>query len=82
MFTCQSVSILFFRSFVCLFFIGLGLIEMMDRYVPLPKSAQVDRVRSNAEIYEFELDEDDMTRLDSMDMGDEGAVTWNPVNAD
>ena len=49
------------------------------RYVPLPKSSQPGRIKSNADVYDFELSEDDISALDKLDKGDEGAVSWNPV---
>eukprot|EP01112_Ceratiomyxa_fruticulosa_P009312 TRINITY_DN2427_c0_g1_i1.p1 TRINITY_DN2427_c0_g1~~TRINITY_DN2427_c0_g1_i1.p1 ORF type:complete len:271 (-),score=61.03 TRINITY_DN2427_c0_g1_i1:116-928(-) len=51
-------------------------------YVPLPKSDNPDRIKSNFEVFDFTLDENDMNELDSLDKGKAGAVTWNPVNAD
>ena len=48
-------------------------------FVPLPKSVTSERIRSNAQVFDFELATEDMTSLDSLDKGDEGAVTWNPV---
>ena len=48
--------------------------------MPLPKSANPDRVVSNAQVYDFELDNDDMQQLDALDQGKDGAVTWNPVD--
>ena len=52
------------------------------RFVPLPKSATAARIHSNADVFDFALDEDDMARLDALDMGAAGAITWNPVDAD
>jgi hypothetical protein len=49
------------------------------RFVPLPKSATPARIRSNAQVYDFALDDEDMAALDALDRGKEGAVTWNPV---
>lgn len=60
---------------------GAGLISLFSRHVVLPKSATESRIRSNADVYNFALDEDDMSKLDALDAGDKGAVTWNPVNA-
>ena len=51
------------------------------RYVPLPKSSDPERVRRNAEVFDFELTEEEMKKLDSMDKGKDGAISWNPVNA-
>ncbi|KAM5351394.1 hypothetical protein ACJ41O_004117 [Fusarium nematophilum] len=43
-------------------------------WVPLPKSAAVGRIQQNASVFGFELDLDDMSRLDGLDEGSEGAV--------
>jgi hypothetical protein len=56
--------------------------EITHRYSPLPKSANEDRIQANADVYDFELSNDDMTALDKLDKGDRGAISWNPVNAD
>lgn len=52
-----------------------------NRYVPLPKSAHASRVKSNADVFGFELSSEQMVMLDGMDLGGDGAVTWNPVDA-
>ncbi|PSR84409.1 hypothetical protein PHLCEN_2v5446 [Hermanssonia centrifuga] len=44
------------------------------------KSATPARIHSNTKVYDFELDEDDMKRLDALDQGKEGAISWNPVD--
>ncbi|KAI0065261.1 Aldo/keto reductase [Artomyces pyxidatus] len=49
-------------------------------FVPLPKSATPSRIRSNAQLYDFTLDEEDLGRLDALDRGKDGAVSWNPVD--
>ncbi|ESK96539.1 hypothetical protein Moror_6759 [Moniliophthora roreri MCA 2997] len=56
--------------------------SLQKGYSPLPKSTQPFRIRSNAQLYDFELDSDDMARLDALDRGKDGAVSWNPVGAD
>ena len=50
-------------------------------YSPLPKSSKPARVKTNADVYDFELSEDDMNTLNALDKGDAGATSWNPVNA-
>lgn len=50
--------------------------------MPLPKSATPARIRSNTQVYDFDLDQDDMERMDALDQGKDGAVTWNPVDVD
>ncbi|KIP03576.1 hypothetical protein PHLGIDRAFT_26058 [Phlebiopsis gigantea 11061_1 CR5-6] len=39
-------------------------------------------IRSNADLYNFEIDADDMQQLETVDKGAEGACSWNPVNID
>ncbi|CAL1708089.1 unnamed protein product [Somion occarium] len=55
--------------------------SLQKGFVPLPKSANPQRIWSNAQVYDFALDESDMQQLDALDQGKEGAVTWNPVDA-
>jgi len=51
------------------------------RFVPLPKSATPSRIRTNIQIYDFELIPEDMARIDALDKpGREGCLTWNPVD--
>ncbi|KAI0053130.1 Aldo/keto reductase [Auriscalpium vulgare] len=49
-------------------------------FVPLPKSVTPARIRSNAKLYDFALDAEDMAQLDALDRGKEGAISWNPVD--
>ncbi|KAA1476611.1 Aldo/keto reductase [Dentipellis sp. KUC8613] len=49
--------------------------------VPLPKSSHAARIKSNINVYDFELDKEDMDALDSLDQGAQGAVSWNPVDS-
>jgi hypothetical protein len=51
------------------------------RFIPLPKSATPERIRSNAQLYDFELDPEEMALLDGLDQGKDGAISWNPVDA-
>lgn len=53
--------------------------SLQKGYIPLPKSSRSERIRSNAQVFDFELDNDDMNALDALDQGGKGAVTWNPV---
>ena len=52
-----------------------------SRYSPLPKSSQPHRVKSNAELYDFTLSDEEMSALDTLDEGDNGALSWNPIHA-
>jgi len=55
--------------------------SLQKGFVPLPKSSVPSRIISNSRVFDFELDEDDMTKLDELDRGDKGAVSWDPVNS-
>ncbi|KAF2034758.1 Aldo/keto reductase [Setomelanomma holmii] len=48
--------------------------SLQKGFVPLPKSDTPSRIVSNADVYGFELDEEDMERLDGLDEGDKGAI--------
>jgi diketogulonate reductase-like aldo/keto reductase len=45
-------------------------------YVPLPKSVTDSRIIENAQIFDFELSEDDM---DSLTTGEYAPVCWDPT---
>jgi len=51
-------------------------------FVPLPKSQNPDRVRSNIDVFNFEINGEDIEKLDGLDRGKDGAVTWNPIDVD
>ncbi|KAJ2928608.1 hypothetical protein H1R20_g8478, partial [Candolleomyces eurysporus] len=55
--------------------------SLQKGFVPLPKSATPSRIQSNADLYDFELTDEDVAKLDALDEGDDGAISWNPVNA-
>ncbi|KAF8635223.1 hypothetical protein AX17_003998 [Amanita inopinata Kibby_2008] len=54
--------------------------SLQKGFVPLPKSATPRRIHSNAQVFDFILTDEDMVNLDDLDKGEEGAVSWNPVN--
>ncbi|WVW80024.1 hypothetical protein I302_101997 [Kwoniella bestiolae CBS 10118] len=54
--------------------------SLQKGYIPLPKSVTPSRIRSNADVYDFELSSEDMNALDGLDEGAKGACTWNPVD--
>ena len=58
------------------------ILSFSSSFVPLPKSSKPERVISNADVYDFELSESDMKKLDDIDQGEEGAISWNPTYAD
>ncbi|KAG1716089.1 hypothetical protein ID866_1061 [Astraeus odoratus] len=55
--------------------------SLQKGFVPLPKSATPSRIHLNANLYDFELGPEDMEKLDSLDLGKAGAISWNPVDA-
>lgn len=55
--------------------------SLQKDFVPLPKSDTPSRIMSNADVYGFELDEDDMAKLDGLDQGAKGAIVQAVSNA-
>jgi len=54
--------------------------SLQHGYVPLPKSVNKERIVSNVEIGGFEIEKEDMSKMDGLD---EYLVTdWDPVDAD
>ncbi|KAF5370990.1 hypothetical protein D9615_010004 [Tricholomella constricta] len=51
-------------------------------FVPLPKSSDPGRIKSNADIFNFELSDTAMAKLDALDRGTSGAISWNPVDVE
>ena len=49
-------------------------------WVPLPKSDTKSRIEENADVYGFDLSEEDMATLDSLDQGNKGAIVEAVVN--
>lgn len=56
--------------------------SLQHGFVPLPKSDKSHRISENAEVFDFELDTEAMSQLDSLDQGDKGAISWNPIYVD
>ncbi|EIN11408.1 Aldo/keto reductase [Punctularia strigosozonata HHB-11173 SS5] len=55
---------------------------LQHELVELPKSSQPQRLVANADVFDFNIEKEDLARLDALDMGPEGAVAWNPVGTD
>ncbi|ODH51567.1 hypothetical protein GX48_02236 [Paracoccidioides brasiliensis] len=49
-------------------------IRFAEGMVPLPKSDNPDRIQANANVYDFFITDEDMTALNALDQGDEGAI--------
>ncbi|KAF9226773.1 Aldo/keto reductase [Gyrodon lividus] len=54
--------------------------SLQKGHVPLPKSSSPSRIEENFKVFDFSLEEEDMTAIDALDEGAGGAVTWNPVD--
>jgi diketogulonate reductase-like aldo/keto reductase len=55
--------------------------SLQKGFVPLPKSATPERIKSNTQLYDFELGPEEMEQLDGLDRGKDGSISWNPVDA-
>ena len=51
-------------------------------YIVFPKSVTPDRIRENFELWDFELDQDAMERIDSLDRGEAGRSGPHPERFD
>ncbi|KAG5643620.1 hypothetical protein DXG03_000587 [Asterophora parasitica] len=56
--------------------------SMQRGFVPLPKSSNPARVKSNAHVFDFELSDAAVAKINALDRGNGGAISWNPVNID
>ncbi len=50
--------------------------DLQRGVVPLPKSATPERIASNAQLFDFELDAEELRRIDGLDQG--SRTGWNP----
>ena len=48
--------------------------SLQKGWVSLPKSDTPSRIQANADVYGFELTDEDMKTLDSLDQGASGAI--------
>jgi diketogulonate reductase-like aldo/keto reductase len=62
--------------------IEMWLTKKHFRFSPLPKSSRPERIRENADVYDFFISLEDMTKIDALDKGDAGACQWNPIHAE
>jgi diketogulonate reductase-like aldo/keto reductase len=53
---------------------------LQKNWVPLPKSDHPERIAENADVYGFDLAQEDMSLLDSLDQGGAGAIVQAVVN--
>lgn len=47
---------------------------LQKNWVPLPKSGNPERIKQNADVFDFALDDDDIKALDGLDKGPTGAL--------
>jgi diketogulonate reductase-like aldo/keto reductase len=47
---------------------------LQKEWVPLPKTDNPDRIVSNADVFNFDINPEDMAALDSLDQGAAGAI--------
>lgn len=47
---------------------------LQKEWVPLPKSDNPDRIVANANVFDFEISEEDMAVLNALDQGSAGAI--------
>ncbi|KAE8446677.1 hypothetical protein EG329_011721 [Mollisiaceae sp. DMI_Dod_QoI] len=53
---------------------------LQRNWVPLPKSDTPSRIVENANVYDFELSNEEMAKLDALDQGGKGAIVEAVVN--
>ena len=62
--------------------LGVSTAQVMIRwsiqkgFVPIPKSAQPERIAQNIDVYKFELNQDQMQKLDMLEMN--FVTAWDP----
>lgn len=49
------------------------------KWIPLPKSDNPGRIKANADVFGFDLDDEDMSALNGLDQGRAGAIV-QPVD--
>ena len=54
--------------------------SLQKGWVSLPKSDTPSRIQANADVYGFDLTEEDMKTLDSLDQGEDGAIVQAVTN--
>lgn len=54
---------------------------LQKNWVPLPKSENPERIKQNADIYDFDIKSEDLQKLDSLDQGSAGAIVQAVTNS-
>ena len=55
--------------------------SLQKGWVTLPKSDTPSRIKSNADVFDFEISTEDMKKLDDLDEGDGGAIVQAVKNS-
>ena len=55
--------------------------SLQRNWIPLPKSDSPERIKLNADVYGFELSQEDMDALNGLDQGAAGAISQAVVNS-
>lgn len=53
---------------------------LQKQWVPLPKTDNPDRITANANVFDFDISEEDMAVLNALDQGSAGAIVEAVVN--
>lgn len=54
--------------------------SLQKNWVPLPKSDNPDRIKLNADVYSFDISDEDMASLDGLEEGVKGAIAHKVEN--
>ena len=53
---------------------------MQRGIIPIPKSSNEGRIKENLDIFDFEISQEDMMKIDLLDEGYDASVTGVPEN--
>lgn len=54
--------------------------HMQKGVIPIPKSSNENRIKENIDIFDFELSNEDIKIIDSLDKGNDMSITTPPIN--
>ncbi|KAL4244416.1 NADP-dependent oxidoreductase domain superfamily protein [Abortiporus biennis] len=56
--------------------------SLQQGFVALVRSSRSERIASNAALYDFVLEDNDVAKLTALDQGTKGAISWNPIDVE